>query len=196
MNEIECQSINAPIIGIQNIRSSITGAFHVSESLTLDTIDGPITSNISLTSIMTSPSLILDTGNGAINAAVSLSSSNNHAGSAIPVFSSRVKTFSAPIDVSFESPTGLPLRLYVANNGAPTNISLQPSYRGSFDLQTKLAPASINGPSQPMIAFDTQSYERVCGCIGDCPPPPTIAPSNGQIVVVSALGSISLDIVS
>ncbi|KAF8315969.1 hypothetical protein F5887DRAFT_953166 [Amanita rubescens] len=196
MNEIECQSMKAPIIGIQNIRSSITGTFHVSESLILDTIDGPITSNISFASIMATPTLILDTGNGAINAAVSLSSSNNDAKSPSPIFNSRVKTFSAPINLSFDAPTGLPLRLYVANNGAPTNISLQSSYRGGFDLQTKLAPASVNGPSQPVIAFDTQSYERMCGCIGDCPPPPATAPSNGQIVVVSALGPISLSIVS
>ncbi|KAF8686127.1 hypothetical protein AX14_003945 [Amanita brunnescens Koide BX004] len=193
MYDIACQSLHAPVIGIQNIRSSISGTFNVSESLILDTIDGPITSTITLASDTQSPNLILDTGNSPINAAISLSSANSNAGSPLPIFTGSVKTFSAPINLAIEAPEGLPLRLFAANNGAPTNISLDSSYQGAFDLQTKLAPVSVNGPSQA-ITYTMQSYERITGWIGN-PPSSSRTGTCGQVVVASALGPISLNIV-
>lgn len=125
-----------------------------------------------------------------INAAISLSGTNSDTGAPPSFFTSHVNTFSAPINLSIAT-KGLPLRLSVANNAAPTNISLDSSFEGEFDLQTKLAPVSANGP---LISYGMELFERITGQIGG-PAPSSRTGSCGQVVAVSALGPISLNIV-
>ncbi|KAF8628880.1 hypothetical protein AX15_003666 [Amanita polypyramis BW_CC] len=198
-NDVVCQYLQAPEISIKNVRAAITGNFNVSKSLTLDTIQGPITSNITLTSIMDSPTVVLDTGDGPIYATISLSSARSEK-SNFPIFVSRVQTFSAPIILSFknDAPMRLPLRLYVANNGAPTNVTLDTLYQGVFDIQSKLAPVLVTGPqklspSQFRIMLDTQMYERLSGWVGNGSRPGVRSSTDGQVELVSALGPIALN---
>lgn len=193
-SDITCQSIEAPIVGIKNVRAAITGTFNVSLSLILDTIYGAITSNITLASITQTPTLLLDTGSAPIYADIFLTSPS----SIPPVpFRGHVKTFAAPIDlfVKTDASANLPLNLFVVNNGAPTNITLDLLYQGQFDIQSKLAPVSLNN-SQPQsqITYDTQSYERLSGCIGNGSRGSTRMLGGGQIEVVSALASVDLNI--
>ena len=105
------------------------------------------------------------TSHGPINATISLSTSSN-TGALTSFFTSRVNTFSTLINLSI-APKGLPLRLLAGNNGAPTNLTLDSSFESEFDLQTKLAPESANGPS--LIPYVLQSYERITGRIGSLP---------------------------
>jgi hypothetical protein len=89
----------------------------------------------------------------------------------------------------------LPLRLFVANNAAPTNVTLDQSYQGCFDIQSKLAPVSVNTPKQPHfeIVYKTQSYERISGDIRNGSRS-LRDPGDGRIEVVSALGPVFLNI--
>ncbi|KAK2464261.1 hypothetical protein APHAL10511_003718 [Amanita phalloides] len=198
LNDIVCQSIQAPLIGIQNIRAAIIGNFNVSESLNLDTINGPITANITVAPIAPGPTVFMDTGNGAINADITLTSHTVHSSSP-PIFVSRLKTFSAPINllVKNDGLSRMPVRIYAANNQAPINITLDPSYQGLFAFQTKLAPVNVNNPPPPsQISFKVQTYEIMSGWIGSGPWPSTGTVTDGHVEAVSALGPISLNFAS
>ncbi|KAF8639545.1 hypothetical protein AX17_001450 [Amanita inopinata Kibby_2008] len=205
--DVVCQSLRAPVVGVRNMRGGIIGNFNVSESLILDTINGPITTNITLVQgpSVRSPTVVaLDTGNSHIDATISLSASPSRLiQGPPPLFIGRIKTFDGPINISItnDAPSNLPLKLYVENNDAWTNVTLDPLYQGTFNVRTKLAPAAVvdhrqKTPERPpsSIHYDQQQYGKASGWIGYGNRPTRRTSTDGQVEVVSALGSIALNL--
>ncbi|PFH53806.1 hypothetical protein AMATHDRAFT_1032 [Amanita thiersii Skay4041] len=207
--DIICKSLQAPVISVKNTRAGITGDFNVSQSLTLDTVNGPIVTNITLaqdTSTKTPTILTLDTGKSLVDAAISLSASPARLklSGPPPLFISRVKTFSAPVSLRFNNDAAtLPLQLHVENNEAWTNVTLDPLYQGFFDVKTKLGSVMVvdhvaNASGQPsLVSFDQRSSSKAAGWIGygKRPTERTLASTTtGRVEIVSSLASIALNI--
>lgn len=197
---------------IQTSSAEIEGTFYVNESLTLDTIDAPINATITLLNDWQSrtPTLLtLDTGNGYIDAQIYLNAPGSlHHPTA---FLTTLRTFNAQIVASVTHDTSSPpseFHLRATNYLAETWITLDPKYEGTFDLQTKLATASLkvdngtNVVNHPLengkrgYAFDHSSSSRIFGWVGwgSRPGPTTQQNYQGHVEVVSSHGSVVLQL--
>lgn len=92
-----------------------------------------------------------------------------------------VKNFGGPLNLDLWHESSTPpvsLDLYVQNNQAPSNVSVDANFVGMFDVQTKLASASVKETAQAPIVdstgdliyrnyvYDQTSPNRVKGWVG------------------------------
>lgn len=178
-SDINVESLAARDILVKNSMASISGGFNASEIITIDNIEGPIRTNVTLFrdgSRKGFPiSATLDTGGGEIDAALTLQTMPRksfiprrlHS----PGFDIKLKTFSAPIKASiFRHPETLlsPPRVTVQNNLAPARIIMDSQFTGAFDLKSKLSAAHIQeGNKLPeQFTYSHQTASRLHGCVG------------------------------
>jgi len=175
--------IQANNLLVKTALAEIKGKFQVNQSLTLDTIEAPINADITLVNDWTrhAPTyLTLDTGNGNINTQIHLLAPRplheHHT-----VFFTSIKTFNASLKVSVTHDNSTPpseFHLRAQNNLAESQISVDQKYQGTFDLQTKLASASVQPQNvthlvdplgenrQRHYQYDYMSATRIFGWVG------------------------------
>ncbi|KAG6920289.1 hypothetical protein DXG01_005058 [Tephrocybe rancida] len=149
--DIVADSLKASTISVKNSYASIFGRFHATTSLSLDGIKGDIGANITLeqlSSATSSPSLILDTGDGSIDANVTLIAPNVNRPRPFMFFAD-VRTFNGPLSFRAgyaNSTLPTPLQLTVHNTDGVTNVSLDKSFEGTFNAQSKLGKVFVKTP--------------------------------------------------
>ncbi|KDR75236.1 hypothetical protein GALMADRAFT_157094 [Galerina marginata CBS 339.88] len=198
---ITCEFLQAAQISIQNLAAPIKGTFNVTDSITLDSIKGSITSDITLTHQPSrlQPTLVtINTGDSAINTTITLHSSVNPIfASDSPSYVAKVANFNGPLDLSISSrnnSTALPFQLQVRNNLAKTSISLDATYQGSFSARTKLSQVTLFATrNNRSIEYDLNSGDMATGWTGFGPRPMRNSPTRQSYVeVVSALSPVKL----
>ncbi|KAF6761275.1 hypothetical protein DFP72DRAFT_880590 [Ephemerocybe angulata] len=199
-NPISCGNLTASQISVKNVLAPINGAFNVTNSLSLDTVRGPILADVILTQTPSAiqPSFLsLDTGYSPIEAKVTLSSPTS---GFTPCFVTQAKTFNGAIqlDISHDQHTpSSSLSVQVQNALAESNVRLDSKFQGMFNVQTKLdqvtvrhSASVINGssaagpgrqpggdPSKRTIIYDQLSPGKAQGWIGRGPRAPPPGPS-------------------
>jgi hypothetical protein len=120
-----------------------------------------------------------------------------------------MKTFNAQIKASITHDNSTPsaeLQLRAMNYLAGTYVTLDSKYEGTFDLQTKLAKASVKEGGNKTVAdpsgkqrvrgyqFDLLSSTQIFGWVGWGPRPgPTTKPNRqGHVEIVSSHSSVTL----
>ncbi|KDQ57845.1 hypothetical protein JAAARDRAFT_58423 [Jaapia argillacea MUCL 33604] len=223
MSAITVDSLEASAIVVQSSLAPIMGTFNVSQSLILNTIAGPVLANISLLNdVKTGKPTIMDisTGNGAITADVTLIaiSPSSTTPSHPPQFISEVTTFSGPLNIDVKHDPSSPpahIHLRVQNNLDVANVALDSKFIGSFDVQTKFSPASIQelrgNETDPTgqrrertLVYDITSDSRMVGWVGWGNRPPTSAKwfggsrglrsTDGHVEMVSSLSPVLLQL--
>jgi len=198
---------------VQTSLAEIKGTFHVNESLTLDTVDAPINAVITLVNnweYKIPTRLSLDTGNGVIDAKIHLNAPrplHRHT-----TFLTSMRTFNAQLNVSVTHTESTPpseFHLRASNYLANTYITLDPKYQGTFDLQTKLAKASVKENNGTNLVADPsghggkRSYQldhwsstRIFGWVGwgSRPGPITFENRQGHVEAVSSHSPVSLQL--
>jgi len=213
LSKFEAGYLQAHNMLVQTSLAEIKGTFQVNESLTLDTVDAPINATITLLNNWerkTPTMLTLDTGNGEIDAKIHLKAPRPlHR---YTTFMTSLKTFNAQLRASVTHDESTPpseFYLRATNYLAETCITLDPKYVGTFDLQTKLATASVKGGDEkntvadPLGAgrkrgyqFDLLSSTRIFGWIGwgSRPGPATRRNHQGHVEIASSHSSVSLQL--
>jgi hypothetical protein len=212
LSKFEAGYLQANNLLVQTSLAEIKGTFQVNESLTLDTVDAPINATIRLLNDWerkTPTHLTLDTGNGAIDAKIHLVAprpTNRYA-----TFLTSMKTFNAQLKASVTHDESTPpseFHLHATNYLAETYITLDPKYVGTFDLQTKLATASVKEGDENAVVdpsggggkrgyqFDLLSSTRIFGWVGwgSRPGPTTKQTHQGYVEIVSSHSSVSLQL--
>ncbi|KAF9568062.1 hypothetical protein CPC08DRAFT_625944 [Agrocybe pediades] len=212
---ISCKYLQASQISIKNIGASIEGAFNVTNALSLDTVKGSVSSDVTLTSppYIVQPGLLsIDTGDSPIDANITLQSHPSQSkvsSSSPPAFVAKVSNFNAPVKlkVSQSTNTTQALQLMVINNSAETSVNLDSAFAGTFSAKTKmsrvtvsgLGPNSTNSTSHDKVSSRTVMYKQntvdtVVGWTGWNTKPPMRNSHKAQsyVDVVSALGPVSL----
>jgi len=200
---INCKSLQAPQISVTNTLAHIRGRFNVTDSLFLDSIKGPIITNITLSPRpgLTQPTMLnLVTGNSTINASITLNALvNTSISSSLPTFFASVQNFDGPLqlDVAYDNASlPSPFQLKVQNNGAPSIISMDSTFQGFFSAQTKLSKVlvsdAVDSQKTPSRTFeyDMLSSNIAVGWVGWGRRPTATTPS--FVDIVSALGLINL----
>ncbi|TFY81353.1 hypothetical protein EWM64_g2664 [Hericium alpestre] len=184
-SNVSIKSVRASTISIRTSSADISGTFNVTDSLSLDTVNAPITAGISLINDGKSKRptyLSLDTGNGPINATISLQNEEKHwwARPKVPDFVARTRTFNAPLDLFIRHTDASPpsrLQLQAHNTQGPVNVTLDAMFSGTFDVETKSADAfvqeiglSTTGEEDEdeswHLLYDRVTPERVLGWMG------------------------------
>lgn len=112
------------------------------------------------------------------------------------------------MDVAHDPSTPpVPLHLDIQNNLAESNVTLDTKYRGTFDVQTKLASAVVEegepqsipdpfGEDRPRVyVYDIKSDTRTLGWVGWGKRPKKWDPMvQGHVDIVSSLSSVSLQL--
>lgn len=127
-----------------------------------------------------------------------------------PKFIAHVKTFNGPISINVaHDPSTLPtpLELRVENNQAESNVTLDAKFSGHFDAKTKLATVTLHRGAQDLSAdptgenrqrnfdIDQDTSTSIRGWVGWGKRPPVWdARNNGEVVIVSALSPIILQL--
>ncbi|KAF4620425.1 hypothetical protein D9613_000396 [Agrocybe pediades] len=212
---ISCKYLQASQISIKNIGASIEGAFNVTNALSLDTVKGSVSSDVTLTSppYIVQPGLLsINTGDSPIDANITLQSHPSQSkvsSSSPPAFVAKVSNFNAPmkLKVSHSTNTTQALQLMVINNSAETSVNLDSAFAGTFSAKTKmsrvtvsgLGPNSTNSTSHDKVSSRTVMYKQntvdaVVGWTGWNTNPPMRNSHKAQsyVDVVSALGPVSL----
>jgi hypothetical protein len=168
----------------------------------------------------------LDTGNGYVDTVLSLLLTNHdnsdinakiHLNAPRPLnrqstFLTSMKTFNAQIKASITHDNSTPsaeLQLRTTNYLAETYVTLDSKYEGTFNLQTKLAKASVKeGHGNKTVAdpsgerrkrgyqFDHLSSTQIFGWVGwGSRPGPTTKPNRqGHVEIVSSHSSVTLQL--
>ncbi|KAF8891093.1 hypothetical protein CPB84DRAFT_1383915 [Gymnopilus junonius] len=137
---IKADSLNATKGKIHTSNGGISGKFHSTHELVLETSNGPIKVAVELESDESSPSLKARTSNGLVEAGVSLLSASASGGT----FDVSLRTSNAPLRASFrDSPVDSHLKFEATTSNSPAFVSLNPAYEGSFHLRT----SSSEGPA-------------------------------------------------
>jgi len=199
---INCKSLQAPQISVTNTLAHIRGSFNVTDSLLLDSIKGSIITDITLSprSGLTQPTMLsLVTGNSTINASITLNALvNTSISSSLPTFVAQVQNFDGPlqVDVAYDNASlPSPFQLKVQNNGAPSIISMDSTFQGFFNAQTKLSKVLVSDAVDPQknpsrtFEYDVSSSNIAVGWVG-WGRRPTVQTS--FVDIVSALGIINL----
>ncbi|KAJ7072112.1 hypothetical protein C8F01DRAFT_1102624 [Mycena amicta] len=196
---IEAQDLHADKIAVKNSFAGITGTFNITQSLTLDNIEGPVHANVTL---VNDPStglatyLVADTGNSDLTADVTMLSTSR---SQTPHFNANVQTFNGSLTLNMTHDSTTPpasLMLQVGNNQAPSTISLDSKFTGSYDLRSKLAPVRIKHPhgmsANWHLYTDANSTSSARGWAGWGARPTHPGPTDSQVKAVSSLSPIVL----
>ncbi|TRM69429.1 hypothetical protein BD626DRAFT_624788 [Schizophyllum amplum] len=207
--DIWCDSVRARKISVQTSLGSIGGNFNVTQSLKLDTIEAPITGNLTLTQVCgEEPTTVaLYTGNSEINANVTLYAEVSNSNDPPPAYMLDVKTFNDTLllDIAYDPVTpNARLDLHAQNNLAESTVYLDPKFEGTFDVQTKLSSAEVwegdttsaesrHGQEQRTFIYDTRSATRRKGWVGwGSRPADKWRPDQGHIDVVSSYSPVYL----
>jgi len=211
-SKVDVGYLQANDLHIQTSSAGIRGQFQVNQSMTLDTVDAPIEADIILMNdwkMQTPTYLTLDTGNGDINAKIHLNAPRpprHHS-----AFFTSMKTFNGQIKASITHDNSTPsaeLQLRTTNYLAETHVTLDSKYEGTFNLQTKLAKASVKeGDGNKTVTdpsgeqrkrryqFDHLSSTQIFGWIGSgSRPGPTTQPNQGHVEIVSSHSSVMLEL--
>lgn len=121
-----------------------------------------------------------------------------------------VKTFNAPLslNISHDSSTApVPLDLRVQNNQAESNVYVDSKYSGMFDVQTKLASATLDEGKEDLSAdpsgantarqflYDQSTSTRTRGWAGWGKRPIHWDPGrHGRVEVISSLSPVKLQL--
>jgi len=122
-----------------------------------------------------------------------------------------MKTFNGQIKASITHDNSTPsaeLQLRTTNYLAETHVTLDSKYEGTFNLQTKLAKASVKeGDGNKTVTdpsgeqrkrryqFDHLSSTQIFGWIGSgSRPGPTTQPNQGHVEIVSSHSSVMLEL--
>ncbi|KAG5638881.1 hypothetical protein H0H81_009184 [Sphagnurus paluster] len=134
----------------------------------LDSVKGDINTTITLEHPSTAvgpTSLAIDTGDGAINAQVTLVSPSSRplSHSSPFMFIAEVATFGGPLNFqALYSPSTppSPLQLTAENPDGNTNVILDKDYEGTYNIQSKLGPLSVQKPYLPP-SMDPTGQNRI-----------------------------------
>jgi len=199
---INCKSLQAPQISVTNTLADIRGSFNVTDSLFLDSIKGPIITDITLSPRpdLTQPTMLnLVTGNSTINASITLNALvNTSISSSLPTFAAQIQNFDGPLqlDVAYgHASLPSPFQLKIQNYGAPSIISMDSIFQGFFNAQTKLSEvlvsAAVDSQKNPSRTFeyDILSSNIAVGSVGRGGRPTV---HSSSVDIASALGLINL----
>ncbi|KAJ7747357.1 hypothetical protein B0H16DRAFT_1555690 [Mycena metata] len=210
---ISCDSFQANKIAVSTSFASITGSFNATQSIKLDNINGPITSNVTLyndPSTNLATYLAIDSGNSPITTYVTMV---GPAKSLIkPMFNIGIQTFGGDLSANVGHDSKTPpaaLQLYMSNNEALTHVQLDSKFMGIFDLRTKLGNVTLDSErvmdhgKDPTgagrswgVALDAEASSLLRGWFGYGPRPKTYNPMmDGAVSVGSSLGQIVLEVV-
>uniref|UniRef100_A0A0W0F0H0 Uncharacterized protein n=1 Tax=Moniliophthora roreri TaxID=221103 RepID=A0A0W0F0H0_MONRR len=204
---IFCNIVSAQKAILKNSLASISGTFNISEGLSIDTVSGPVLANITLVQGPGSKAptyFSIETGNSMIDAQVILKAP--HAGFVghPTTFLGSIKAFSSPLSVNIlheDSTPSVPIDLFVQNNQATTNITIDSKFIGKFDARTKLASVTLDEGSKSMVGsrtrqfiFDNKSLSRKSGWVGVTKPTRWNPTEHGRLLIESSLSPILLGI--
>jgi hypothetical protein len=198
--EIVCDQLQADKILVRNSFAPISGSFNVTQSLTLDNVEGPIHTNVTLVndpSTNLATYLILDTGNSDVKADVTLVGTSK---SQKPRFNGNVQTFNGTILLNVDHDKATPssaITLQTMNNLAETQIYMDNKFTGGYDLRSKLAPVRVahphGMPSEWNMVVDSNSTYITRGWAGWGDRPTNPNPSqDSKVSAVSSLAPILL----
>ncbi|KAA1476038.1 hypothetical protein DENSPDRAFT_932751 [Dentipellis sp. KUC8613] len=224
MSNISISSVKASTAYIQASGGEISGTFNITESLSLDTINAPITADVSLVNDGTysKPTyLSLDTGNGPIHATLELHAASRHfwIPQKYPDFVTRARTFNAPLELSVaHAAASKPARhqLQAHNTQGAVNVTLDAMFAGTFDVETKSAIAFVDQVPDVQAAdaegeagdgeeeaeedegwnmqMDRVTQERMLGWIG-WGKRPRGKERQGHVTIASSLSDVTLRVV-
>ncbi|KAF6760355.1 hypothetical protein DFP72DRAFT_883922 [Ephemerocybe angulata] len=203
-NPISCGNLTASQISVKNVLAPINGAFNVTNSLSLDTVRGPILADVILTQTPSAiqPSFLsLDTG-------YSKSHSLQPNIRLTPCFVTQAKTFNGAIqlDISHDQHTpSSSLSVQVQNALAESNVRLDSKFQGMFNVQTKLDQVTVRHSASVINGSSAAGPGKAQGWIGRGPraPPPGPSPPDellgprtkeSQVEIISTLSPIVLDL--
>jgi len=164
-SSITVGSISAASILVRTSGAEISGNFSASNRIYLDTINGGVYANVTLHNnkkLRKHTKLSVETGNGPIVAQVKLAVDER-------VFFSppkhrnivaKFRTFNAPMNVSIahvKQSKPARLDLLAENTLGPIDVTLDPLYKGIFDVHTKGATAKV----QQMVVSDPSAIARL-----------------------------------
>nr|GAT42655.1 predicted protein [Mycena chlorophos] len=198
--EIQCDDLQADKIAIRSSYAPIMGNFNVTQSLTLDNIEGYVLANVTL---VNDPStdlatyLVGDTGNNYLNANVTMVSTT---ATKTPYFNANLQTFNGSLDVNLvHAPTTPPasVMLTTSNSQGPTSISLDSKFAGGYDLRSKVAPVRVyyphkNTPKGWTVVSDANTSSTARGWTGFGPQPSSPVMAQGLVTASSSLSPIAL----
>ncbi|THH21359.1 hypothetical protein EW146_g176 [Bondarzewia mesenterica] len=206
--------IKAHKVSVKTTEQEVSGTFNISDALTLDTINGPIFANVTLENCgkPDKPTFMsLDTGNGPIVANLYLLVSEAHlsASKFNPNFIAKARTFNAPMTLSVAH-IGATSRLFMSaqNSQGAVNISMDPLYVGTFDLQAKSSSAVVQERHVPgglwaekydgeqrALQYDHTSHSRLLGWVGwGSRPMGEERRQDGHVEVMSSLSPVVLQL--
>ncbi|KAF9482119.1 hypothetical protein BDN70DRAFT_802046 [Pholiota conissans] len=208
---IVSQSLQAQQISVKNVAASIEGTYNVTASLTLDTVKGPVSSNITLTQTaypMRPILLEIDSGDSQIMANVMLDSSRLSAPSKkSPAFGLQVRNFNGPTNLTVayaENSPNTTMLLRAQNNLAPTKITMDPRYQGTFSVKTKMDQVTIKdyateaddpagSQKSRTLQYTQTASDTVSGWAGWGPRPMRPPKQQSAIDIFSALSPVLLN---
>ncbi|KAK7053482.1 hypothetical protein VNI00_004108 [Paramarasmius palmivorus] len=206
---ISCNTVSAAKATLKNSLAPISGVFNISEGLNIDTVSGPVVANITLVQQASSKGptyFSIGTGNSIIDAQVILKAPPAGSVDHPTTFLGQVKGFSAPLRLSVlhdDSAPPAPIDLFVQNNQADTNVSVDSKFVGIFDARTKLAAVTIDGDSDSsssdgstrQFVYDNSAPNRKSGWVGTGIRPMRWDPKEqSRLLVESSLSPIFLGI--
>ncbi|KAJ2918196.1 hypothetical protein MD484_g2231, partial [Candolleomyces efflorescens] len=148
---LESSAIWGSKLVLSTVNAAITGTFKAFEALVLVTKNAPIEVDIELVQTpesVNSTFADLITTNGRILAKTNLTSTSEDGTGGN--FTVGLATVKAPIDLSFPSaPINNTLYLGASTVLSPANITLHPTFEGTFSLKTLLASATLNAKKGP-----------------------------------------------
>ncbi|KAJ8584338.1 hypothetical protein M405DRAFT_747191 [Rhizopogon salebrosus TDB-379] len=148
VSKIFADSLQADKMLVETALEPIFGQFYATDSLSVSTIQAPLTANITLFNDPESefPTYLeVSTGNSDLIVNVILNSPNP--GPPLrPNFIANLRTFSGSATASFvhdplSPPTAIKLRL--ENDLGPSNLTVDEKYQGVFQVSTKLGSAAV-----------------------------------------------------
>jgi hypothetical protein len=207
--DIVCDNLQGNQIAVKTSFANIAGTFSATQSLELDNIQGTITANATLYNDPTSqlPTyLVVDTGNGDVLADVTMVST---VPAQSPKFNLNVQTFNGSLymNVGHDAATRpAVLMLMAQNNQGKANVTVDKKFTGLYDLQTKLAPVTLDfsqvvstanssSISEWHYQGDSNSTSWALGWVGTGARPVWNPMTNGQVTVLSSLSPVQLQIV-
>lgn len=205
--------IKANKLSVKTTEQEVSGTFNISDTLTLDTINGPIYANITLKNCgrPDKPTFMsLDTGNGPINANISLLVSEKYQlFPPVPVefhpnFATKARTFNAPMALAIAH-AGRASRFFLSaqNSQAPVDVALDALYAGTFDLQAKSDAVHVRtgpvagapGAERLAVVYDHETHSRMLGWVGRGERPAMDdRKKEGHVEVMSSLSPVTLHV--
>jgi len=198
--------LQASQIVVTNVLSSIQGSFNVTQSLSLESIRGPIIADIMLSpryDQIQPTTLILGTGNSTINASITLNAlTTTSIPPSSPNFVAQVTNFDGPIQIDVvygNTSLNSPLQMNVQNNVASSIISMDSTFEGCFNAQAKLSRVFVQDNRKNTswtLDYDTSLPDIAMGRVSkDSNPPSYLDTCHSFVNILSALGPVNLTFV-